>query len=69
MTAAEEIAFLKAQNASQAQEIRFLEQKVLSLESKVLQLPELSAQQGIKKDSHNSAKPPSSDLSAVQAYN
>jgi hypothetical protein len=34
-----------------------LEQKVLSLESKVLQLLELLAQQGIKKASHNSSPP------------
>jgi transposase len=66
MSLREQIAYLEAQNALQAQETQFLAQKVISLESKVLQLLELLQKQGIKKDSHNSSKPPSSDTFGKQ---
>lgn len=66
MSLEEQNTYLKVQNALQAQEIQFLGQKVISLESKVLQLLELLQKQGIKKDSHNSSKPPSSDMFVKQ---
>lgn len=66
MSLEEQNAYLEVQNALQAQEIQFLGQKVISLESKVLQLLELLQKQGIKKDSHNSSKPPSSDMFGKQ---
>lgn len=62
MSDAEKIAYLEAQNTSQAQEIQRLEGVIFSLESKVLQLLELLQKQGVLKDSHNSSKPPSSDI-------
>jgi uncharacterized coiled-coil protein SlyX len=66
MSLEERNAYLEAQNAAQAQEIQFLGQKVISLESKVLQLLELLQKKDIKKDLHNSSKPPSSDMFGKQ---
>lgn len=55
MTDAELIATLQAQIAAQAQHITVLEEKIMAL-LKALQ------KQGVKKDSHNSSLPPSTDL-------
>ena len=58
MSDKEIISQLQAQNALQAQQIKLLE-------SKVLLLLEQIQKQGIKKDSHNSSLPPSSDIISV----
>ena len=55
MSDSELISQLQAQNAYQAQQITLLEEKVMLL------LEQLQ-KQGIRKDSHNSSLPPSSDL-------
>lgn len=55
MTDSEIIATLQAQNLAQAQHIIVLEEKIMTL-LQVLQ------KQGVKKDSHNSSLPPSTDL-------
>lgn len=55
MTDSELIASLQAQNQALTQQVAVLEEKVLTL----LQLLQ---KQGVKKDSHNSSLPPSSDL-------
>lgn len=56
MTTEEKIAKLEAENAA-------LRQEVKSLQKKVLLLLQIIEQQEIKKDSHNSHNPPSSDKS------
>lgn len=58
MTSEEKIAFAKLQ----AENVE-LRQRVKSLEDKVLFLLQIIEKQGIKKDSHNSHNPPSSDKS------
>lgn len=55
MTDTELISKLRAENA-------YLNQKVTLLENKLLLLLEQLQKQGVKKDSHNSSLPPSSDL-------
>lgn len=74
------IAFLESQNAALSKEVQNFERraifaenqvlelttKVSSLETKVLSLLELLQQKGVRKDSHNSSKPPSSDLVPVK---
>ncbi len=52
--------------ASQSEQIIKLETKVDSLEAKVLILLKLIESQSVKKDSHNSSLPPSSDLYRVK---
>jgi len=56
MTSEERIAYLEAENAE-------LKQRVKSLEEKVLLLLQIIEKQSVKKDSHNSHNPPSSDKS------
>lgn len=55
MTDSQIIAALQAQNQAQAQQISLLEEKVMTL-------LELLQKQTISKDSHNSSRPPSSDM-------
>lgn len=51
---------------SQAQQITLLEATVVSLEAKISLLLDALQKSGIKKDSHNSSLPPSSDLFTAQ---
>ncbi len=57
MTDSEHIAILEATNAELVQQVKMLEEKVALLF-------ELLQKQGVKKDSHNSHLPPSSDISS-----
>lgn len=74
------IAFLTSQNKALSQEVQYFERRAIfaenqvlelssivsALEAKVLVLLELLQQQGVSKDSHNSSKPPSSDIKPVK---
>lgn len=62
MNEAQHLAALKARNDSQAQQITMLESQVVCLEEKVRSLLTLLQNQSVKKDSHNSSLPPSSDF-------
>lgn len=57
MTDSEHIAILEATNAELVEQVKMLEEKVALLF-------ELLQKQGVKKDSHNSHLPPSSDISS-----
>ena len=61
-----ELALSRQIIATQREQIVNLEAKVISLEAKVLILLKLQESQSIKKDSHNSSLPPSSDLYRVK---
>jgi len=63
MTKDEHISLLQAENVALKAENAKLSLKILSLEEKIMYLFKLLANQGIKKDSHNSHNSPSQDKS------
>lgn len=62
MSDKELIAFLQAENRTQGEQIKSLEGKINLLEDKLKLMLEALQAKGVKKDSHNSSMPPSSDL-------